>query len=225
MTNVYVLNGLLENLEPYFEASGIPMDEYAPAGFDEHTYGGELYAFPSTMGTYFFYYNQDIFDRRGVAYPPWDWDRAQFLDAARKLRDPVSGLYAVDNRNWVTTFLPWLWAHGGDWFSPDRHRSLLDSDVAIEVQQFLADLIHVYDVHIHIPTTVITSVRGNWRCCTVRPGTSKGRNSILRSGVFAGASLRRRGAQRASLRSSKPTAGRSQVVALQRGSLGVYHMV
>ena len=151
MTNEYVLNGLLEDLGPYYEASGVPMEEYVPAGFDEHTYGGKLYAFPSTMGTYFFYYNKDIFDRRGVAYPTADWDREEFLDIVRRLRDPVAGIYAVDNRNWVTTFLPWLWAHGGDWFTPDRHRSLLDSDIAIEVQQFLVDLIHVYDVHIPYP--------------------------------------------------------------------------
>lgn len=151
MTNVYVLHGLLEDLRPFFARSQTPMEEYPPAGFDEHTYGGAIYAFPSTMGTYFFYYNKDIFDRFGVAYPTSDWDRAQFLETARALRRPEHGIYAVDNRNWITTFLPWLWSHGGDWFTPDRRRSLLDSPEAIEIQQFLADLIHVYDVHIPYP--------------------------------------------------------------------------
>ncbi len=151
MTNFYVLNGLLEDLQPFFEASGVPMDQYAAAGFDEHRYGASIYGFPSTMGTYFFYYNQDIFDRRGVPYPDGDWDREQFLETARRLRDVDAGIYAVDNRNWVTTFLPWLWAHGGDWFTPDRRRSALDSEVAIEVQRFLVDLIHVYGVHIPYP--------------------------------------------------------------------------
>lgn len=151
MTNVLVLQELLEGLNPFYNLSATPMQEYPAAGFEEHTYGGENYAFPSTLGTYFIYYNKDIFDQRGVAYPQQDWDQELFLETARKLRDRERGIYAVDNRNWITTFLPWLWAYGGDWFTPDRHRSLLNSDIAIDVQQFLVDLIYVYDVHVPYP--------------------------------------------------------------------------
>ncbi len=151
-TNEYVLENVLEDLNPYLERARIRRSDYARPGFDEHTYDGRLFAFQSTLGTYFFFYNQDLFDRAGVAYPTNNWDFPTFLETAKKLRDRERGVYGVDNRAWITTFLPWVWANGGDWFTRDRRASAVNTPPVIEVQQFLADLIHVYDVHPPFPT-------------------------------------------------------------------------
>lgn len=152
ITNTFYLQGILEDLNPYLERDGIDRADYPPAGWEESTYGGGLYAFPSTMGTYLLFYNRDHLDRAGVAPPSNDWDREGFLQTVRGLIDPEGHVYAYENRNWVTTFLPWLWAEGGDWFNEDRTASALDTPVAIRAQQFLVDLIHVYGVSPPYPT-------------------------------------------------------------------------
>ena len=56
---------------------------------------GEFYSIPTKQETYVVFYNKDIFDAAGVAYPkaPWTWD--DMIAIAEKLTDPSKGVYGL----------------------------------------------------------------------------------------------------------------------------------
>ena len=81
----YAADGVLEPLTSYIEKSGYDLSDYWPALLESATYDGEVYGFPRDIDIAVLYYNKDIFDEAGVAYPDdtWTWD--DFLAAAEQL--------------------------------------------------------------------------------------------------------------------------------------------
>ncbi len=75
----YAADGVLENLDPYIEASNYPVDDYWPGLLDFGMYEGSVYGFPRDIGLEVLYYNKDLFDAAGLAYPDetWTWDDLQ----------------------------------------------------------------------------------------------------------------------------------------------------
>lgn len=93
------------------------------------------------MSNVILYYNKDLFDKAGVAYPTNDWTWDDMLAAAKKLTLDTNGDgkidqwgFAVNNVVWV--WAAFVWAHGGDILSPDRKQCLLQSPEAIEALKF-----------------------------------------------------------------------------------------
>lgn len=72
----YAADGVLENLDPYIEKAGYDLEDYWPALLQWATYNGSVYGFPRDIGLEVTYYNKDIFDEAGLAYPEegWTWD-------------------------------------------------------------------------------------------------------------------------------------------------------
>ena len=56
---------------------------------------GEFYAVPTKQEIYVVFYNKDLFDAAGIAYPqaPWTWD--DMIAIAEKLSDPSNGVYGL----------------------------------------------------------------------------------------------------------------------------------
>lgn len=56
---------------------------------------GDYYAVPLKQEIYVVFYNKDLFDAAGVAYPttPWTWD--DMIATAEKLTDPSKGIYGL----------------------------------------------------------------------------------------------------------------------------------
>lgn len=110
------------------------------------------------------YYNKDMFDAAGLAYPPttpetaWDWDT--FLENAQKLTIDYNGKNALDPEfdpnnirqfgvQFGTAYAGYLWAvlsNGGAYASEDGKQLLLNSPEAVEALQKMSDLINVYHV-------------------------------------------------------------------------------
>ncbi len=81
----YAADGVLEPLTSYIEASGYDLSDYWPALLESAMYDGVVYGFPRDISVDVLYYNKDILDEVGVAYPDdtWTWD--DLLAAAEKL--------------------------------------------------------------------------------------------------------------------------------------------
>ena len=104
------------------------------------------------------YYNKDMFDAAGIAYPPanvadaWSWD--EFVEVAKQLTIDVNGLhpgedgfdfenvvqYGAVADNWTWQLEVWARSNGGRWFSEDGTELLINSPEAIESIQKVADL-------------------------------------------------------------------------------------
>lgn len=152
-TKTYGVQGRLLSLEGFLaEDAAFSKDDLFPGMLAAYTYGGELLAVPELAFPWVFFYNKDIFDEAGVAYPDatWTW-KGQFLEAAKKLTKDVDGdgiidIFGYDMGLSTTRVIQLLLANGGGFFSPDGQSCIMDEPGSYEALQFLQDLTHKYNV-------------------------------------------------------------------------------
>ena len=145
--------GLLADIgDMYATSDSMPLDSLA------FKFGGKTVAYSGCNEVLILYYNKDMFDAAGVAYPPakadeaWTWD--EFVDAAKKLTLDSAGKHPGDEGfnpeaivqygcnvdNWTWQLEVWAQSNGGAWFSEDGAQCLINSAEAAEAIQKVADL-------------------------------------------------------------------------------------
>ena len=140
----YAAEGVLENLDPYIEASGYNLDDYWPGLLESAKFEGSVYGFPRDIEANVIYYNKDMFDAAGVAYPSDDWTWDDFLAAAEALTQKdangMTTVYALaaEGGKWTK----WVNQNGGgildDYTNPSTCR--LTDPASVAGVQFFADL-------------------------------------------------------------------------------------
>lgn len=93
---VYASAGALVPLDSAFEGeSGLDRANYPEQILDLYNYNGVQYGTPREYDTIALFYNKDLFDAAGIAYPDdtWDWDK--FHEVAEQLTDEANGIYGV----------------------------------------------------------------------------------------------------------------------------------
>lgn len=158
-----IQDGVVENLEPYIEASGLDKDDFYPAALSAMTgqIDGNVHALPMGYHIEVLYYNKDLFDAAGLDYPPADgsytWQDVR--EWARKLTLDENGNNAespdFDPDNivqwghyiWpavIAGFEPILLAFGGSTMSvPDGQTCNLEHPDSIRAFQFIQDMMWV----------------------------------------------------------------------------------
>lgn len=142
----YAAEGVLENLDPYIEKSGYNLDDYWPGLLESAKYQGSVYGLPRDIEVNILYYNKDIFDEAGVAYPDetWTWD--DLVAAAEKLTvKDASGnttRYALAAEG--GKYPKWVNQNGGAILDDYRNPSkcMLDAPASVEAIKFFADLMN-----------------------------------------------------------------------------------
>ena len=142
----YAAEGVLENLDPYIEASDYNLDDYWPALLESASYDGSVYGFPRDISVEVLYYNQDLFDAAGLSYPDesWTWD---------DLRSAAEQLTVTEDNGRVTQYglameggkyQLWSGQAGGSILDDMRNpsRCTLTEPAAMEGIQFFADLMN-----------------------------------------------------------------------------------
>lgn len=115
--NVYSSKGQLEDLNAAMDAEGV--DTVASFGqglVDTYSTDGKLWAVPDRSGAAALYYNKDLFDAAGVAYPDetWDWDAMR--EASKKLTVVENGQvvqWAYGAGDWWPWYMNWIYQNGG----------------------------------------------------------------------------------------------------------------
>jgi multiple sugar transport system substrate-binding protein len=81
-----VSNGLVRDLTPLFQRDNIPFSKFNGI-IERFMVDGKIYGMPTNMNVWQVFYNKDIFDKRGVPYPPvngdWTWD--EYREMLKKL--------------------------------------------------------------------------------------------------------------------------------------------
>lgn len=143
--------GIALNLDPFVEQRGVfgteDADKYFLSTLDGLRYpgtDGSLYAIPYEWVTIVFYYNKDIFDAAGEAYPTNEWSYSQLREVAQRLTkrngDQVEQYGFLSH--WDYSILDSsLYANGGAILSDDYTSSVLDSPENLETVQWWVDLI------------------------------------------------------------------------------------
>jgi len=167
----YAHKGYYLALEPYIERDGVDLTEWFEAPIADCRYDnttgvvgqGALVGMPATYVGTVLYYNKDLFDAAGLAYPDESWDRNMLFEAAQALtldsagNSAGSGDFNADdiaqwgittiNRDGISTT---VWNNGGEFLNSEQTESLLTEPASVEMFAWLASLLHEHHVH---PTT------------------------------------------------------------------------
>ena len=155
---VFINNGVLLDLREYIQNDpDFKLESYFPNVVDITRRGDEVYGIPMGFTPMVLYYNKDLFDAAGVAYPDGTWTYDEFLQAAKRLT--TEDVYGFEFTNWMAMWILFLWNNGGDVLNSDgtRAQGAFDSAECVEAVQFLHDLVNV---HKAAPTKSQTAALG-----------------------------------------------------------------
>ena len=108
---------------------------------------GELNFFPTEWNNVVMYYNKDMFDAAGVAYPKagWSWDDFAKTAKALTLRDSAGKVtqYGAFVPGYVFGLMPWFLTNDANILDAEWKQPTVDTVQFRESLQFLYDLIYV----------------------------------------------------------------------------------
>ncbi len=142
----FAARGFFLPLDDYVSISSvIKKDTYFETDWKEMFWNDKQILAPFDNSPAMIWYNKDVFDEAGVAYPPnkyggWKW--ADFLETAQKLTKGT-GAEAVygwaGERNWAY-LLNWVWSNGGMLLNEQKTECVIDMPETVEALQWAADL-------------------------------------------------------------------------------------
>ncbi|MEU4480203.1 ABC transporter substrate-binding protein [Micromonospora sp. NPDC023966] len=131
-------------LTPLDEQKGELSQRFYERAVDPGVYDGKVYGLPIMLDTRFGLYRKDLFAEAGLSGPPRNF--AELREYGRKLtkRDAGgkltrAGLDILSN-DLRQTFLPLLWANGGDLFTADG-KPAFNSEAGVGALQFMTDVV------------------------------------------------------------------------------------
>ncbi|MBI3175406.1 MAG: sugar ABC transporter substrate-binding protein [Chloroflexi bacterium] len=124
--------GALLNLQPYIDANPGFLDGFYPQTLTAYKLDDGYYGLPRDFNTITLFYNKDMFDAAGMAYPTADWTYDDLLAAAKQLtldkdNDGKTDQYGLWTDTWDMELF-WselIWANGGEIISPDHTKTLI----------------------------------------------------------------------------------------------------
>lgn len=141
-SGVYVLERLVQSgvamdLTDVAKANGFDEMKIWPGAVGNIKLSGRQYAFPGNVYSNVIFYNKNVFDKYGEAYPPREMSWSEFVEIGRRLtRLGADGrqyeCFGAMNLYWYELVLQ----AGGRIYSPDGVRCVLDSPEAIEAMEF-----------------------------------------------------------------------------------------
>jgi len=117
--------------------------DFYPLAWDRLSQNGGLWGIPAEIDLLVLYYNKDLFDQAGVAYPATGWSREDFFDTAAALRQALPE-QEIAFAGQVDEAAPFIYAHGGA-VKKGTGYALTDPRT-VEAVRWFTDLALVYGV-------------------------------------------------------------------------------
>lgn len=126
----YVKRGLVADLTPFIQKDRFDLSDFQPEILDIYKVDGKIMGLPMISTGSFIFYNKNLFDKAGIAYPTtnwddrsWTWDR--FLQVCGALTsvtgDPATDVYGCNLNLWPDDAYAWLW--GQDIFPDSAYQT------------------------------------------------------------------------------------------------------
>ena len=128
----YQSRGVLLNLQPYIDKNPGMLDGLFPNTLTAYKTPDGYFGLPRDFQTIAVFYNKDMFDKAGVAYPKAGWTYDDLRATAKALTKDTNGDGKIDQFGYVID--PWdfeggmsevIWAYGGDLINADHTKTLL----------------------------------------------------------------------------------------------------
>jgi multiple sugar transport system substrate-binding protein len=146
----YQSRDVLLNLQPYIDKNPDILKDVYPQTLSAYQTPDGYYGLPRDFQTIVLFYNKDMFDAAGMAYPTADWTWEDLRAAARQLTKDTNGDGKIDQYGFV--FDQWdmepgwseaVWAYGGDIVNADHTKTLIGDPAARQAWQLLYDMVFV----------------------------------------------------------------------------------
>jgi multiple sugar transport system substrate-binding protein len=145
----YQSRGVLLNLQPYLDKNPNLLDGVYPQTLQAYKTPDGMYGVPRDFQTVALFYNKDMFDAAGVAYPTAAWTYDQLRTAAKQLTKVGSdgkttqfGFYA-DLWDMELVWSEGIWAYGGDILNAEHTKTLIGDAKARPAWQLFHDMMFV----------------------------------------------------------------------------------
>jgi multiple sugar transport system substrate-binding protein len=143
----YANKGALADLTPLIAAdTGFSTDVYNATALAAFAQDGKQLGLVESFSNVVLFYNKDLFDRAGVAYPTADWTWKEELEAAQKLTDAANGVWGDFAPIQFWEFYKTIAQNGGAMFNADKSEVTLDSPANVETLTWMVDKVNKYHV-------------------------------------------------------------------------------
>lgn len=139
--------GALLNLQPYLDAEPEILDGIYPITLQAYQTEEGMFGLPRDFQTIVLFYNKDMFDAAGVAYPTAEWTWDDFREAAAALTIDKDGNGSIDQWGaWAEVYDmeplwgPVVWSHGGQIIDLEAGKTLVDSAEAMAGFEFIRSI-------------------------------------------------------------------------------------
>lgn len=140
----YAEKGLLYDLSPMMAADTmLDPDVYSDGANAAFNYKGAQLGLPATFSTVVLYYNKDLFDAAGVAYPTADWTWADAVEAGKQLNDPDNGVWGLYSGIQFWEFYKKAAQNNCQFFNEEKTESLINSPECLGALTTMVDLVKV----------------------------------------------------------------------------------
>lgn len=144
----YGLRKMLEPLGPYLDKSSVVREaDFFPEALAPFRLNGVLNCIPQNASNLVVYWNKDLFDQAGVAYPKAEWTWDEFLKTAQALTRDTNGDGKIDQFGLGTEadllrLAPFIWQNGGEIVNNESKPTQLtiDSAASQEAIRWVVDL-------------------------------------------------------------------------------------
>ncbi len=142
----YAARGVLQDLNPFIEESGLDLGDYWPGAVESTSFEGLVYGFPRDSGVEVLYYNKDHFDDAELDYPneDWTWDDLRAAAEALTVQEASGRVSRYGLAMEGGKYFDWVGGNGGaildDMFNPTECR--LSQPEAVEAFEFFAGMMN-----------------------------------------------------------------------------------
>ena len=133
--------GALRILDELVSRDNLDLDDYWPNAIAGTKYQGKMYGMPRDQSNVPLYYNMDMFDEAGVAYPDESWDWNDFLAACDKITKDTTGDGNIDQWGTSISLSTWnltnpIWSNGGEFLDTEQQTCEFERPETIEALEF-----------------------------------------------------------------------------------------
>jgi multiple sugar transport system substrate-binding protein len=138
----YAEKGLLLDLSSSMSAdSTLDPAIYYPRAMQAFSYNGMQLGLPATFSTVVMYYNKDLFDKAGLAYPSADWTWADAVEAGKKLNDPANGVWGLYSGIQFWEFYKKAAQNNCKFFNEDKTEVLINSPECVQALETMVNMV------------------------------------------------------------------------------------
>ena len=141
-------SGAYRPLDDYLKrhAAAVQLDDFFPQHVEGGKYKGQQLHLANDGAPTGMWVNVDLFQREGLSLPTWDWTWADLLKAAQALTKRDAGGAATQLGLGRPGWDFWIWSAGGDFWTADGRRMVIDQPPAVEALTWMQEAVHRYGV-------------------------------------------------------------------------------